>query len=681
MLNSEPDFTNADASLPSPSSHIEPDALERSDGSLQSNETLDPARPTKRPSLELLPYKGKLPLTLKGEPPFKSAPVEGPPPDMKLLPAPVTSGCEALISSVAFAQPSLGSNRSNRDSQDDWPYYHDWKVILRNHSSNQVVLYNQRNHELAISPGKGLIKQFENGAGTESESVDSFASSPTFGSHDAIRKRQSFDQPHDFMDSNYFRWLAINHSRNQGRLLSDDNALPFSAPGNDPPNVLNEAAFNQGGNVYLCQHVLDEIQLGKYAVKKVAIGNDHSWLARMLKEVHMLERLQHNNIIDYKHAWLENYQPTLFAPAVPCLFILMECANGGNLEEFIRRRSGKLDDEHLTAKQRAKLLRRQREHPSGGQIAYLSLREILSLFLDICHGLSHLHRYSIVHRDLKPPNLLLSFKNADDRDEIPRVLISDFGECEDVAKLSCTVGRTGATGTLEFMAPELLVVNSEGHYTGEHSPKADLWSLGMVLYYLCYSELPYRQLDDLALLKEEILAFKGPINFPDDGLPSPRIPNQFKTLISLLLSHDPQRRPSVDEILSNARSVDFQQLAPEHYYSTSDSLTVRSRRNSPPDTLSPASEDPKWDAPLLQASIEPLSASIPRCSLVLMGIKMGTLLFPCYPRSARLMASVPLTTLAVWGLQRRMGTQFCLALVHASLLAFFYFATGSICGA
>lgn len=108
---------------------------------------------------------------------------------------------------------------------------------------------------------------------------------------------------------------------------------------------------------------------------------------------------------------------------MPCLFILMECANGGNLEEYVRQRSGKPDVEAeidgMSAKQRAKFLRGQRERGlSGAEPTFLSLREILSLFLDICHGLSHLHRYAIVHRDLKPPNLLLSFKDANDPDEM-----------------------------------------------------------------------------------------------------------------------------------------------------------------------------------------------------------------------------------------------------------------------
>lgn len=89
----------------------------------------------------------------------------------------------------------------------------------------------------------------------------------------------------------------------------------------------------------------------------------------------------------------------------------------------------------------------------------------------------------------------------------PRVLISDFGECEDLEGAPDS-DRTGATGTMEFMAPEHVRLDSHGRNTVEYSSKADMWSLGMVLYYLCYSRLPYSNVQDVDLLREEILAFR-----------------------------------------------------------------------------------------------------------------------------------------------------------------------------
>jgi hypothetical protein len=45
-----------------------------------------------------------------------------------------------------------------------------------------------------------------------------------------------------------------------------------------------------------------------------------------------------------------------------------------------------------------------------------------------------------------------------DLNEIPRILISDFGECEFMSEIQ-QAERTGATGTLEFMAPVALCIN------------------------------------------------------------------------------------------------------------------------------------------------------------------------------------------------------------------------------
>lgn len=138
----------------------------------------------------------------------------------------------------------------------------------------------------------------------------------------------------------------------------------------------------------------------------------------MLREVHILENLHHTNIIEYKHAWLEYHRLTPFGPSIPCLFILMQLAEGGNLEDAV------LDSE-----------------------------SICSVFLQILRGLDHLHRCGILHRDLKPSNILL--QPSQDGQGPPRALITDFGEGVNLAGLRET-SRTGFTGTIEFVAPELL---------------------------------------------------------------------------------------------------------------------------------------------------------------------------------------------------------------------------------
>lgn len=55
------------------------------------------------------------------------------------------------------------------------------------------------------------------------------------------------------------------------------------------------------------------------------------------------------------------------------------------------------------------------------------------------------------------------------------------------------------------MAPEHVRLLAGEKHMREYSPKADMWSLGIVLYYLCYTTLPYSNVDDVDLLRKEIL--------------------------------------------------------------------------------------------------------------------------------------------------------------------------------
>ncbi|ORX55229.1 kinase-like protein [Piromyces finnis] len=321
------------------------------------------------------------------------------------------------------------------------------------------------------------------------------------------------------------------------------------------------------GSVFLCHHVLDQVFLGEYAIKKVAVGNNHQWLVRMLKEVMLLEKLRNQNIIEYKHAWLEEHKFSTFGPKVPCLFILMERANGGNLEEYIQLQwnpDEKLENA-LSVKEKIKRKRLQMKAAQnqardnraqyfggigydflGKRVRYLTTEAIWKIFLDICYGLNHLHELGIIHRDLKPPNLLLQYKDPNNQEEIPKVLISDFGECEILSHLEKRQ-RTGATGTLEFMA-ELLISDENGHYYDDYSSNSDLWSLGVVLYYICFSEMPYSQVDDIDILKNEILNLTT-VHFKNDNN-SNRVPKELKSLIKKLMVKEPTKRPKAREILN-----------------------------------------------------------------------------------------------------------------------------------
>ncbi|KAJ1856513.1 putative serine/threonine-protein kinase iks1 [Coemansia sp. RSA 1853] len=390
-----------------------------------------------------------------------------------------------------------------------------------------------------------------------------------------------------------------------------------------------ESSFNQGyyerffseqqklgkglrGSVFSCQHILDNVYLGHYAVKKVAVGNNRQWLKRMLREVKLLESLRHPNVVEYKHSWLEMHQMTMFGPKVPCLFILMEYANGGNLQEYMEPKTATLgdgnDDSSVSLKQKILNMRRksheskdQDQGPSDSSsmnasangLRALTVEQIWSFFSDICEGLAHLHQLHIIHRDLKHMNLLLHWKDPGNKEtsgEIPRLLLTDFGECEILSHIEKR-DRTGATGTMEFMAPELIEVDITGRYLDSYSTKSDMWSLGMVLYYLCYSRLPFANIDDLDILRQDVLDFRR-VDFSKISRPkgAEAIPPELCRIMQMLLDHAEAKRPDVAEViqlLSEHHDMWHSRRNGESRFKVYDSDAVSSYTNTPRITTSP----------------------------------------------------------------------------------------------
>ncbi|CCW64368.1 unnamed protein product [Phytomonas sp. EM1] len=285
------------------------------------------------------------------------------------------------------------------------------------------------------------------------------------------------------------------------------------------------------GGVYLCQHVMEGVPLGVFALKKVPVGDNLTYLQKVLREVRILGEVnRHPNVVEYNHSWIETAQLADFGPPVRCLFILMEYATEGSLDAYMER--------HGTA---------------------LSTLAVWYFFLSAVAGTTHLHRKNILHRDLKPQNLLLTGAPG----TLPRVLVSDFGTAALLGDLGYE--RTGGTGTLEYMAPELLecaALPRCATYLNRHTKASDTWSLGMILYYLaCNATLPVRLPDGSLALDIEAHS------------PYARPPEMVQ-LIRAMLQRDPKRRPSCQDILQSTvaqtilRSFNSQTKVPEiHLYS------------------------------------------------------------------------------------------------------------------
>ena len=268
--------------------------------------------------------------------------------------------------------------------------------------------------------------------------------------------------------------------------------------------------------VYLATRKVDGV---KVALKKIKLGSKPKDRVRekCLREVHLLQTLQHPNIIRYLDSFI----------AYPnSLGIVIEWATGGDL----------------------------RKHLSNIAKKNIKLPEpvIWKSFVQICNAIAHMHDRRVLHRDLKPANIFLMENGS--------IKVGDLGLGRTLS--DDTPEAFSKVGTPLYMSPESL--------KGEaYDEKSDIWSLGCILYEMAMLRSPFKEKGlKMFQLFEKIIKGSYP-EIPSNGTYSP----YYIKLVNIMLSQNTDDRPTIwktrtiamlalNEVINRAKNKMGQKMSP-----------------------------------------------------------------------------------------------------------------------
>lgn len=231
-------------------------------------------------------------------------------------------------------------------------------------------------------------------------------------------------------------WLEMFAEDNQ----SNDEVYQGKFPQIDGFKIIRSLGSGANGKVFLA---IQNKQQRQVAIKIPMQFLSQEQLQRFAHESRMLARLSHNNIAQlFESGYIEKDQ-------LP--YIVMEHINGVTIQRYCH-------DNKLESKQ------------------------IILLFYQVLEAVQYAHNRGIVHRDIKPENILVN------NDGVVKLL--DFGialATENSTQHLTQLTKTGEiVGTLAYMSPEQVSgVNNI-------DTRADVYSLGVVLYQLLSNALPHK---------------------------------------------------------------------------------------------------------------------------------------------------------------------------------------------
>ena len=235
------------------------------------------------------------------------------------------------------------------------------------------------------------------------------------------------------------------------------------------------------------------------SLRKEAMGSNVVLLRR---ELLIIRSLDHPNIVKY----YETYEDSKY------LHVVMELCEGGDLFDHV------ICQTSLTEEEVSRIMRK------------------------LMHAVNYMHEMNICHRDLKPDNFLYASKEPE-----ADIKVADFGMATGFAATGDSLNSV--VGTPYYIAPEVL--------KGLYGKECDIWSLGVVMFFLLSGEQPFRSAS-LADIYKLISTCNYSFSSPVWSSVSP----QAKNLIQQLLVINPEHRISLQTALNHPWFNETRLLSP-----------------------------------------------------------------------------------------------------------------------